>query len=102
MLYKTNGIVFRLTNYGESSIILIRLSQHLGFRPSEVAELSGGWMADAEEEKILSKLLAANYADAIAMNQIQRKNILDLLIRFYVLHSANFGELKSLSVVREI
>jgi len=83
-------------------IFLVRLSQHLGFRPSEVAELSGGWMADAEEEKILSKLLTANYADAIAMTQVQRRNILDLLIRFYVQHSANFGELKSLSVVREI
>lgn len=83
-------------------IFLIHLSQHLGFRPSEVGELSGGWMADDEEEKILSKLLTANYSDVIPMNHIQRKNILDILLRFYVLHSENFGELKSLSVVREI
>jgi DNA repair protein RecO (recombination protein O) len=83
-------------------IFLIRLSQHLGFRPSEVAELSGGWIASEDDEKILSKLLSANYSDAIAMTHIQRRNMLDLLIRFYVLHSANFGELKSLSVVREI
>src|SRR5258706_80552 len=53
-------------------IFLIRLSQHLGFRPSEVAELSGGWMTDAEEEKIISKLLTANYANPITMNHIQR------------------------------
>jgi DNA repair protein RecO (recombination protein O) len=83
-------------------IFLIRLSQHLGFRPSDVAEISGGWMANEEEEKILLKLLTANYADPIAMNHIQRTNILDLLIRFYVLHSANFGELKSLSILRDI
>jgi DNA repair protein RecO (recombination protein O) len=83
-------------------IFLIRLSQHLGFRPSEVAEISGGWMTDVEEEKILSKLLTANYSDAVPMTNIQRKNILDILLRFYVLHSANFGELKSLPVVREI
>ncbi|HCW05948.1 MAG TPA: DNA repair protein RecO [Cytophagales bacterium] len=83
-------------------IFLIRLSQHLGFRPSEVAELSGGWMADKQEEEILSKLLTASYTDFIAMNHTQRKNILDMLLRFYVLHSENFGELKSLQVVREI
>ncbi|MBI1770128.1 MAG: DNA repair protein RecO [Bacteroidetes bacterium] len=83
-------------------IFLIRLSQHLGFRPSEVGELSGGWMADEQEEKILSKLLTTNYTDSITMTNVQRKNILDLLLRFYVLHSANFGELKSLSVIREI
>lgn len=83
-------------------IFLIRLSQHLGFRPSEVAELSGGWMTDEQEEKILSKLLTANYSDSIAMTNIQRKNILDILLRFYVLHSENFGELKSLSIIREI
>src|ERR1043165_6676461 len=77
-------------------VFLIRLSQHLGFRPSEVAELSGGWMTDEEEEKILSKLLTANYSDAIQMTHVQRRNILDILLRFYVLHSANFGELKSL------
>lgn len=83
-------------------IFLIRLSQHLGFRPSEVAELSGGWMTNDDEEKILSKLLTANYSDAIPMTHVQRQNILDILLRFYVLHSENFGELKSLPVVREI
>lgn len=83
-------------------IFLVRLSQHLGFRPSEVAELSGGWMADKQEEEILSKLLIATYTDAITMTNVQRKNILDMLLRFYVLHSENFGELKSLEVVREI
>ncbi|MGC4020602.1 MAG: DNA repair protein RecO [Cyclobacteriaceae bacterium] len=83
-------------------IFLIKLSQHLGFRPSEVAELSGGWMADENEEKILSKLLTANYPDLITMTHVQRKNILDMLLRFYVLHSENFGEMKSLSVIREI
>jgi len=83
-------------------IFLVRLSQHLGFRPSDVAEISGGWMTDGEEEKILSKLLTANYSDPVPMTNVQRKNILDILLRFYVLHSENFGELKSLAVVREI
>jgi hypothetical protein len=55
-----------------------------------------------EEQHILMKLLTATYSDSISMSNAQRRNILDLLIRFYVSHSDNFGELKSLSVVREL
>ncbi len=83
-------------------IFLIRLSQHLGFRPTELAELMGGNFALDEEQLILTKLLTANYADEMPMTNTQRRNILDLLVRFYVSHSDNFGELKSLSVVREL
>lgn len=83
-------------------IFLIRLSQHLGFRPTELAELMGGNFALEEEESILTKLLTSNYSDAISMTNAQRRNILDLLIRFYVSHSEGFGELKSLPVVREL
>ncbi len=83
-------------------IFMIRLSQHLGFRPSELAELVGSNFAHEDEEAILSRLLTANYADPIPMTNAQRRNILDLLIRLYVTHSDNFGELKSLSVLREL
>jgi DNA repair protein RecO (recombination protein O) len=83
-------------------IFLIRLSQHLGFRPTELAELMGGNFALEKEENILTKLLTASYSDEIAMTNTQRRNILDLLIRFYVSHSDSFGELKSLPVVREL
>lgn len=83
-------------------IFLIRLSQHLGFRPTELAELMGGSFALEEEEKILTKLLISNYSDVIIMTNTQRRNILDLLLRFYVSHSDGFGELKSLPVVREL
>jgi len=83
-------------------IFFLRLNQHLGFRPTELAELMGGNFALEEEESILTKLLISNYTDAIAMTNTQRRNILDLLIRFYVIHSDGFGELKSLPVVREL
>ena len=83
-------------------IFLIRLSQHLGFRPTELAELMGGSFALDEEKNILTKLLISNYADVTIMTNTQRRNILDLLIRFYVSHSDGFGELKSLPVVREL
>ena len=83
-------------------IFLIKLSQHFGFRLTELAELMGGNFALEDEQKILQKLLGASYSDAVAMTNIQRRNILDLLIRFYVSHSDNFGELKSLEIIREL
>jgi DNA repair protein RecO (recombination protein O) len=84
-------------------IFLIRLSQHLGFRPSGIEELMGGRVSpDLAEEELLRQLITANYSNVIVMTNIQRRNILELLIRFYVSHSPNFGELKSLPVLREI
>ncbi len=84
-------------------IFLIRLSRYLGFRPSGVDELMGARVsADEVEENILKQLVTANYSDPISINNIQRRNILEILIRFYVSHSPNFGELKSLPVLREI
>ncbi|HLZ15587.1 MAG TPA: DNA repair protein RecO [Cyclobacteriaceae bacterium] len=83
-------------------IFLIKLSQHLGFRPTELAELMGGNFALEEEKRILLRLLGAGYSDVVEMTHVQRRNVLDLLIRFYVSHSDSFVELKSLSVVREL
>ncbi|MBS1491656.1 MAG: DNA repair protein RecO [Bacteroidetes bacterium] len=83
-------------------IFLLQLSQHLGFRPSKVHDLSGEWMADEPEQKIIALLLMADYSTPVGMSHAQRKNILDLLLRFYATHSENFGEMKSLAVLREI
>jgi len=83
-------------------IFLIQLSKYLGFRPTESIEISRGIFADGIEEEIISKLLSSNYSDKVIMTNVQRRNILDLLIRFYATHSDNFGELKSLAVVREL
>jgi DNA repair protein RecO (recombination protein O) len=84
-------------------LFLIRLSRYLGFRPSGVSELMGARVsADEVEENILQQLVTANYSDPISITNMQRRNILEIIIRFYVSHSPNFGELKSLSVLREI
>lgn len=84
-------------------IFLVRLSRYLGFRPSGVEEIMGGRVTpDTEEEQILKQLVYANYSDPILISNIQRRNILEILVRFYVSHSPNFGELKSLPVLREI
>jgi DNA repair protein RecO (recombination protein O) len=83
-------------------LFLIQLSRHLGFGAHQPEEILTPFFADDKEEKILQQLLAANFDFAIPMNQVQRRNLLDVLLRFYATHVDNFGELKSLSVVREI
>ncbi|MFN7261359.1 MAG: DNA repair protein RecO [Cyclobacteriaceae bacterium] len=83
-------------------LFLIKLSRHLGFGVHQPEEILTPFFADDKEEKILEGLLTADFSFAIQMNQVQRRNLLDILLRFYASHVENFGELKSLSVVREL
>jgi len=83
-------------------LFLIKLSRHLGFGVHQPEEILTPFFADDKEEKILEGLLTAEFSQAIQMNQVQRRNLLDVLLRFYASHVENFGELKSLSVVREL
>jgi DNA repair protein RecO (recombination protein O) len=83
-------------------LFLIKLSRHLGFGAHQPGEILTPFYSDDKEEKILTQLLEADYDATIAMNQVQRRNLLDVLLRFYTLHIENFGEIKSLAVVREL
>jgi DNA repair protein RecO (recombination protein O) len=78
------------------------LSRHLGFGVHQPEEILTPFFADDKEEKILEDLLTAEFGFVIQMNQVQRRNLLDVLLRFYASHVENFSELKSLSVVREL
>jgi DNA repair protein RecO (recombination protein O) len=83
-------------------LFLIKLSRHLGFGVHQPEEILTPFFADDKEEKILEDLLTAEFGFVIQMNQVQRRNLLDVLLRFYASHVENFSELKSLSVVREL
>lgn len=83
-------------------IFLIRLSKLLGFGPSRTSEILTPFFTGDKEELLLHELLKADYLSVIVITQLQRRNLLDVLIRFYTSHIDNFGELKSLSVVREL
>jgi DNA repair protein RecO (recombination protein O) len=83
-------------------LFLIKLSRHLGFGVHQPEEILTPFFADDKEEKILQGLLTADFGFVIQINQVQRRNLLDVLLRFYASHVENFGELKSLSVVREL
>ncbi|MCA4894505.1 MAG: DNA repair protein RecO [Cytophagales bacterium] len=83
-------------------LFLVKLSRHLGFGVHQPEEILTPFFADDKEEKILEDLLTAEFGFVIQMNQVQRRNLLDVLLRFYASHVENFSELKSLSVVREL
>lgn len=83
-------------------IFLMRLSKLLGFGPTLTSEIQTPFFANDKEELLLQQLLTADYLTPLTMNQLQRRNLLDVLLRFYATHVDNFGELKSLSVVREL
>ncbi|MNG40413.1 hypothetical protein D3C84_1289860 [compost metagenome] len=65
-------------------------------------EILGGRVTDQPTEKIMEKLLHANFDNDIAISNDQRRTILDLLIRFYSEHIENIGEFKSVQVLRDI
>jgi DNA repair protein RecO (recombination protein O) len=83
-------------------IFMVMLSRHLGFQPMDPHEVLGGRVMDFDEEHVLEALLNSGYTSDLNLTNIQRRNILDALIRFYSMHIDNFGNMKSLSVLREI
>ncbi len=83
-------------------IFLMKLSRLLGFGPSQTSEILTPFFKDDKEELILQELLSADYDFILSMNQIQRRNLLDVLLRFYTSHIDGFGEVKSTAVVREL
>jgi DNA repair protein RecO (recombination protein O) len=83
-------------------IFLIRLSSLLGFGATHTSEMLTPFFSDDDEEKILTQLLKATYHSAFSINQIQRRNLLDVLVRFYAQHIEGLGEIRSLAVVRDL
>jgi DNA repair protein RecO (recombination protein O) len=83
-------------------IFLLKLSRYLGFGPQTNDEVLEGWLLDMEERALLKKLLTAEYDQVIPMSQSSRRNVLDALLRFYATHSENFGEIRSVQVLKEM
>lgn len=81
---------------------LIGLSRHLGFGPHQTGEILGGhWLQEAEEN-LLRQLLSAQDHDYLVISYEHRQVLLTALLRFYAQHIDNFGEMKSLPILREI
>lgn len=83
-------------------IFLVLLSRHLGFGPQQRQEILGGRLLDPMEEVLLQELIESDFHSKLVMTNLQRRNILDILLHFYSIHIDTFGELKSLQVLREV
>lgn len=83
-------------------VFMIKLSRYLGFGPQFSNEVLGGRVADEKTELILQQLLTEDFDNAVVITNEQRRNLLDLLLKFYAEHLENFGELKSVQVLRDV
>jgi DNA repair protein RecO (recombination protein O) len=52
--------------------------------------------------EILELMLNSNYTMAIPISTTERREILELIIKFYQLNVENFGELKSIEVLKDL
>lgn len=83
-------------------VFLLQLSRFLGFGAHHINDVLGTRTTSHENEQLLLQLLSAQYFDDIAMHNSQRREILDLIIKFFSDHIENLGEIKSVQVLREI
>jgi len=86
---------------------LINLSRHLGFGPQMSGEILGGRLIPIEDEGILQQLISAKASagNSQKLNTVtnhQRRDLLEILVRFYQAHVEHFGDVKSLAVLREV
>ncbi len=83
-------------------IFLLKLSRYLGFGPQSNEEVLGAWIVSKEEEEVLTQLLKADFDGRVTLSYEQRKNLLESLLRFYATHIDNFGEMKSVQVLKDV
>ncbi len=83
-------------------IFLLKLSRYLGFGAHTVSEVLGHRMIGDEEEKILAILLTLNFQETVTMTGPQRKNLLEVILLFYADHLDYLGEIRSVSILREV
>jgi DNA repair protein RecO (recombination protein O) len=83
-------------------VFMIRLSRFLGFGPQNAHEILADRLLDESEEQILQRLMTLEYGEEFQVSNLQRRNIVDALVRFYQNHVETFGEVKSTFVLREV
>jgi DNA repair protein RecO (recombination protein O) len=85
---------------------LINLSRHLGFGPQMSGEILGGRLIPIEDETILQQIILSGSRfkndEVPRVTNAQRRELLEILIRFYQAHIDHFGEVKSLAVLKEV
>lgn len=83
-------------------IFLLKLSRLLGFGAHTKNDVLNIRVADDAVEKLLDQLIQAEYGDSLSITVNQRRELLDLLVKFYADHIDTLGEIKSIQVLREV
>ncbi|MCU0445273.1 MAG: DNA repair protein RecO [Microscillaceae bacterium] len=100
------------TNPNFHLVFLLKLTRFFGFEPSSAEDI---FEQITEHKKILlpeehveilkyhlNQLLEADYLDNVILMTGVRSDLIDYILDFYQLHVANFDNLKSLAVLREL
>jgi DNA repair protein RecO (recombination protein O) len=83
-------------------LFMVKLSRLLGFGAFNVNEVLGVRIVNEELEQLIQRLLDAGYDEPLSISNASRREMLDLLIKFYADHIENMGEMRSLHVLKEI
>jgi DNA repair protein RecO (recombination protein O) len=83
-------------------VFLIKLSRYLGFGAQTKNEIVGGRLASLEAEAMLEKVVIAEYDTPLTISNPLRREILEVLLKFYTDHIETIGEMKSVQVLREV
>ncbi len=87
---------------------LLKLCKYLGFEPETEREiLSQIGQVPVEnnlinEAAFLKALMVSDYNNNIRLSNSSRRKLLDIILRYYSLHIENFGEIKSVQVLKEV
>jgi DNA repair protein RecO (recombination protein O) len=81
-------------------VFMIRLSRLLGFGAFSPTDIIGDNLADESVVSLISKLI--NGQQPAVLTIIQRREVLDWLLRFYKTHVDSLGEFKSVMVLKEV
>ncbi len=80
---------------------LLKLSRHLGFGAYKTNEILGPRIIDSSTEQLLADLIESDYPDVLTITNSQRRELLDVLLRFYGDHVA-LSEIRSVQVLRDV
>jgi DNA repair protein RecO (recombination protein O) len=83
-------------------VFLVKLSRFLGFGAHQVSDISQGIFTQQDEEELIEKLIEAEYKTVFTITQVQRRAMLDILLRFYSSHFDSLGEIRSVQVLKEV
>jgi DNA repair protein RecO (recombination protein O) len=83
-------------------VFMIRLSRFLGFGAHAVHDITGYRIVDTSVEESLNELLHAELDASITLPLLQRRMLLDVLLKFYSDHNDSLGEFKSVAVLKEV